>query len=235
MLAAGLSHHLFPAVTSSPLCVLWSVCAATGRVLGQRLATRGGRAPVSDIGQASSVPCVLDLGASPDGLLRRRVGGCLSGTQARCYSSPPASDATADGWSPAAVLAAAGHTRCQTLLCTAVYRFQRTSDDRGVWTLTGLVFPACPVRSVLLQVETLGPWGGPGQRTSCGLPALAVPGRQGNMWTLAGDSWAGPWDSGPLCRQIRAARWPVSAYFVHISGYPCLIGFPSVSLCSERY
>lgn len=39
--AAGLSHHLFPAGMFSPLCVLWLACAATGRVLGQRLATRG--------------------------------------------------------------------------------------------------------------------------------------------------------------------------------------------------
>ena len=155
------------------------------------------RAPVSDISQATSVTCVLALGASPDGLLRHSVGGWLSGAQARCTSSWAASDTTADGWTPATVLAVPGHARCRTLLCTALYRFHLTSDDRGAWTRRGLVFPACLVQSVFLQVETLGPWGGPGQRTSCGLPALAVPGRQGNMWTLAGDSWAGPWDSRP--------------------------------------
>jgi len=152
---------------------------------------------VPDISQATSVPCVLDLGASPDGLLRHSVGGCLSGVQARCISSRAASDTSADGWTPAAALAAPGDARCRTLLCTALYGFHLLSDDRGVWTRRGLVFPACLVQSVFLQVETLGPWGGPGQRTSCGLPALAVPGRQGNMWTLAGDSWAGPWDSKP--------------------------------------
>lgn len=61
-------------------------------------------------------------------------------------------------------------------------------------------------QSVYLQVETLGPWGGPGQRTSCGSPALAAPGRQGNMWTLAGNSWAGPCGPGTQFSITRAAR-----------------------------
>jgi len=81
---------------------------------------------------------------------------------------------------------------CQTLFvhpCTGFIQLQ--DSGRGPWTILTWGFQACPVRFALLEVETLGPWGGPGQRTSRGLPALAVPGRQGNMWTLAGVSRVG--------------------------------------------
>jgi len=109
-----------------------------------------------------------------------------------------------DTWS------SAGRARGVQMLdavCTSVYRFHPNRYfGRGTWTILDLGFPACPVRFALLQVETLGPWGGPGQRTQLWPPSLSCARRQGNMWTLAGVSRAEPWDPRIRISITRAAK-----------------------------
>jgi hypothetical protein len=111
--AAGLSHRLFPAITWSPLYVLWLACAGPTAYLdpGQSLDSREDPYPLP-------VTVTVPLAAPRDGLHRRSVAGCQSRwTWSRqCWST---------GHRQLARAGYAGSQSCGRCQCAILFPFRR--------------------------------------------------------------------------------------------------------------